>query len=314
MVKYFLILFLGFWSVTTLAKSLIRAPSEVEVAVDQPITLGVLTNVGEFPGLVKKSVDKLVMGQAPQTGQKIIFTNSALALAFRKVLTEEENKNYQLVLPSQISVKVQDNSYNSENIKNAIIQIFQKKCESCRVVIKNLNLPLISPNDKVLKWTIESDINLPKATFNVPIVIENQESKNKQYWITGQIAIFKKVPVAAKIINRGDKLTMENIRLEERDITFSLDSAPIYTDLIGKQTNQFLKAGDVLWHSVILREKAVSRGEIVKLILGTDQFEITTTGKVNQDAYIGDQVEIIPLGGNRVIMGSVTSKSEVRIE
>ncbi len=309
---FFVFIFL--FSLFGYGKNQIVAISEIEIENKKIITLGDVTNIKDFPELLSKSLESIELGNAPELGEERIFTSSAIALILRKKMTKQELQKYQLRIPNQVRVKIKDNSLTQENLKRELMGHWQVKCQECRFKIKYINFPRISSSESVENWTLDAGETLPKGNFNVALYIQNKDKSSRQYWVSGHVSLFKKVPVAKKMLNLGEKFSLNNIGIEEREITHSMDTAPELSELVGKSANQVIRSGTIIWHNVVLREKAILKGELVKIVIGGEKFELSTVGKANRDAYLGERVDITPIGTSKPLFGAVINKGEVRIE
>lgn len=296
------------------AKAFIDVKSKVEFSSVEYITLGMISEYQNVPHEIQEKLNKIVLGNAPKAGERRVFSNAAIAMAFRKHLPGDWAKKVQVHIPNEVRVNVRDLKWNQENIKKQLVETWQQHCQDCQLQLQYLNLPYLSSENNIEEWSVDAGKDLPKGSFHIPVYIKQAQQPLKQYWLSGQLRIYKKVPIVAKAMAMGEIFSQDFVEWAERDVTFAYDGTPFVRDILGKRTSQALRAGNIIWQNLILREKAILRGDMVKLIIGTETFEVSTMGRAENDAYVGDTVQVKNLKSNKVVSGAVTGKNEVRIE
>ena len=128
------------------------------------------------------------------------------------------------------------------------------------------------------------------------------------------MAIYKKVPVVTRALNMGEKLRADDVAESLRDVTFSYDSSPALEEIPGKVLRYSVGVGDVVWSRTIKKEKALARGEIVKVIAESENFQIVLMARAEQDGYMGDTIQLKNLRTNKLISGVVADSGEVMIK
>ncbi len=74
-----------------------------------------------------------------------------------------------------------------------------------------------------------------------------------------------------------------------------------------------LRAGDTLWLGLIEKEKAIRRGELVQVKSGEGLWEVSMTFVAQQDAVVGDVINLKNPKTNNVLTGQVTGFGEVEL-
>ena len=314
MTKYILFFITFFFASQLLAENSIRVKPLIEVQNVRNITLGLISEFKGLPEDTQKNLASVVLGNAPKKGEKRVFSSPAIAMAFRKHLTKEQIKGLKLVIPSEVVIRVKDRSLKKENIKKELSEIWKGYCADCSFKIQMMSLPYIKNISDVEDWSVDAGKEPAKGNFNLPMYIKMKGQNLKQYWLTGHSRVYKRVPVLKKAMAHGERFSKKNVHILDKDITFAYDSTPNLKDIYGKQCSQAMRAGAIIWQNRVLREKALTRGEIVKLVIGNELFELSTLGKAESDAYVGDSVRVKNLKTNKVVSGLVVRKGEVRLE
>ena len=273
-----------------------------------------ISEFNNVPDLTKARLSKVVLGNAPRKGEKRVFSSSAIAMAFRKHLSKDQLNQVKIVIPNEVLVRIRTKNFDEKQIEKELKNKWSAFCKECNLKIQMLSLPVISNTDQIEEWNVEVGKELSKGNFTIPIYIKKINENFQQYWLSGHLRVYKKVPVVQKAMAYHERFTEENVILEEKDITFSYDSTPQLADIYGKQSSQTMSTGSIVWQRNIYREKALKRGEIVKLVIGNEVFELSTLGQAEQDAFIGDTVNVKNLKTNKIVSGEVINKGEVKIE
>jgi flagella basal body P-ring formation protein FlgA len=111
----------------------------------------------------------------------------------------------------------------------------------------------------------------------------------------------------------GTRVSEEDFKFEWRDVTFATDTSPTAKEIIGQAAKFTMNANDIIWRGSLMREKAVQRGEIVKVQTGEPGWEISIQARAEQDGFAGDTISLRNLQTNKVISGRVTGSGEVQV-
>lgn len=221
-----------------------------------------------------------------------------------------EFPHVEVFLPESMEIQILPREMKAKWVVAELISAWQIQCTECRLNIESLSLPAI---EGITNWEIKSKLPLPKGSFSIPILLTLESGKTQAAWISGQLRIEKQVPVATRAISIGARISKEDFVREYRDVTFASDGIPTDMDLIGRQMRQGVSAGGVLWLNQIAKEKAVTRGEVVKVKAAEDDWEVSLALKAQQDAYIGDSIQLRHPTTNHTVSGVVVAPGEVEL-
>jgi flagella basal body P-ring formation protein FlgA len=274
-----------------------------------------LSDIADINTVPKQFRDKWKMIKiAPhlKTGEILKIKNTQIASVLRDQIPKSELSEVQLSIPHEIVVKRISFEDAEKNITKQLLEYWNRQCTSCDFKIQSLNIPNL---DKTVEsWQIDFPSEPLRGTFNYPIFIEYNDKRRQQFWLNGQLKIFKKVPIVSRLISHGEKFSNYNIKEEFKDVTHHYHQILERGDILDRAANHTLSPGALITSATILREKAVSRGEQVKVLLTEDSYELTTFGKVQKDAYLGDRVEVILRGATQPSMATVQARGEVIVE
>jgi flagella basal body P-ring formation protein FlgA len=134
-----------------------------------------------------------------------------------------------------------------------------------------------------------------------------------QAFVSGRLVAKRKVPVALRMIPIGERIEASDVAWEYRDTSYSYDGVPSAEDLVGKRMKQGLRLGDIVFSSLLEKEKAVHRGEMVSVRAGSKGWEVSLNMVAQQDAAVGDTVNLKNPKTNNMLIGEVVGQGEVEI-
>lgn len=274
------------------------------------ITLGDVVESSNLNLDTIKQLKKIILGDAPKLGEERIYSNSAIAAALRQ---SKINKNWKLQIPHQIKINNKGFELDRESVEAELLSSWQNVCLECQWSIKSVQIPLLPKNLINQKWTIEADNKIPRGSFARKLTVLSDEGVENVFWINGQIEIKKKVPVLLRSVSMNARLTEEDFELVLRDVTLATDSVPSIKEIVGQKVKFSMYANDIIWSNSLMREKAVQRGDVVKVFIGDSNWQVSTQGVTEQDGFIGDTVNVRNLQTRRVITGRVVGGGEVEV-
>jgi flagellar basal body P-ring formation protein FlgA len=258
-----------------------------------------------------REFSKIELGDAPRLGEQRIFTNKIIADAIRQNVIQRQ---WALQIPHQVIVENRGYEISEETVRQELNSRWQTLCADCRLEIKNIQLPIISSEYANTPWFLEYEEKMPRGHFAQKLIMTKADGKPAIYWVNGQLEIRRKVPVLNRSVSAATRLTNEDFTLDWRDVTFATDSAPTPKEIIGQETKYMLNNGDIIWRGALVREKAVQRGEIVRVITGDDVWNISMQAKTEQDGFVGDIVNVRNLQTNKLISGRVVGRGEIEVQ
>lgn len=283
----------------------------IRIEKGDKITLLDIVSRKNIPTEIESELAAITLADAPKLGEQRVFKNSVVAGALRQSST---HRDWVLQIPREVVVENRGFEISEEAIRQELNSRWKTICGECQLDIKNLQLPVISAEYKNTPWFIENDEKLPRGHFAQKIILTKPDGRPVIYWVNGQLEIRKKVPVLSGSIVSSTRLTDADFSLDWRDVTYATDSAADAKDIVGQQTKFMMNSGDILWRGSLVREKAVQRGEIVRVISGDGSWKISITAKTEQDGFVGDTVNLRNVQTNKLISGRVVSRGEVEVQ
>lgn len=276
-----------------------------------------LSDVADFHGVEKSLITQLgsiKLAEGPQAGDKIEFSGSAISAALRahrawSSMTIRPN----VVIPSKIYVENLGEQISEAALRMEIIERWQGQC-ACRIELSELSLPKMPRLKVATKWRIRFPAMPAKGSFNLALELIDGDSNAQTLWLRGRVAHFKSAPVTTRQMQFGERVQPSDYSIQERDVTFARDSIPDENQLVGRKIRQAVPANEILFVGNLELEKALRRGDQVKMSVGEESWEVVLMGVAEQDGVIGDTVKIRNPQSNQIVSAVVTGRGEVKIQ
>lgn len=292
----------------------IRLRSYSHVSDKKQLILADIAEIKISNKLQEKQVKAIALSDVPVVGEKRTFTAKGISSLLRDHLQRifSEDERPKLVIPNEVVVE-HINSFSEEMVQRELIRQWKRLCESCEFKIEAMQLPQLPDDIRGGEWTISESYQLSRGGFTQKVLFKNA-TLSRVYWINGHVKIEHKVPVANRILQYGEPIKKEDVDWLKRDITFSYDRVPKHDSIIEQKVGRVMRPGQIVWQSAILREKAVYRGDLVKVINENAQFQISLTGVAQADAFIGDVINIVNPKSKKLMSGTVFEKGKVIVQ
>lgn len=274
-----------------------------------------LAHVAELEGVSSVIVDelnKIILSDSPSRGEKRIFSNNAIADATRK---HGKQRLWQLIVPRKVVIENMGPSISEQAMRDELLTHWKALCAGCDLVIKDIQMPIIPQDLTDVPWTLEKEAKLPRGRFAHKILFSRPDRQAGIFWVSGQLEIRKKVPVARRVISINSRLTKEDFDFQFRDVTYATDSTPITEEeIIGQAARLSMNAESIIWSNSLLREKAVRRGDVVRATVDESGWQVTLQSVAEQDGFVGDTINLRNPQSRKLITGKVTGIGEVKIQ
>lgn len=176
----------------------------------------------------------------------------------------------------------------------------------------DINLPASASNLAECAGTL-----LVQATGDAPSAMERQQLRVScaDGWTlsaTGQAHVFLPVVHAAGIIDRGQTLTSNDLKLQRINIAKARRGYYNHLDeLVGLAAKRRIRAGQTITPALLEQAMAVRRGEPVKMIANNDGIEASASGEALADGQPGDVIRVRNTRSGKVIDAKVVEAGVV---
>jgi flagella basal body P-ring formation protein FlgA len=297
------------------ADSLVLVSNQATLPAQSTIRLGDVARITGLPRRDSEILAGIELGRTGARGSRRTVSRVDILRAIRRegrgVLSAS---NPVLRIPAQITITTPENPLTVEMIQQVVDQQWRPLCEPCEVQISSVQLPVIAEQLAADGLRLRPEPNLPKGAFRIPLEIADTAGGARVAWVTGRLDVYKSVPVTVRAIAPGESLDAASVRLEKRNITFATDGVSTLEQVVGQRARSSLAVGQIVWPGQLQRQLAFRRGDIVRLITGDSNLEVSVTGQAEQDGVMGDPAKIKNFSSGKFVSGVVSGKNEVRIE
>jgi flagella basal body P-ring formation protein FlgA len=211
--------------------------------------------------------------------------------------------NPQYTIPESVQIRPKNGFVESEfdrKIKNKLSSF----CGECKFEVNATSKTQFNSikNQKNASWDLDLD-NLQKIQSSFVVKMNTSE---KPLWVPVQIKAFKSVPVASKnLLSFSKTLESEDYNMQMRDIA-SLSSEAMTASRLSQMTLvQSVSQGAILTESQFRKSSVVKKGQIVKVLLSEDDFQISIQASAEENGAIGDTIKIKTVGTNKLLSAQI---------
>jgi len=297
---------------TSFGVQLIELQSEVQAPPNSSLSLWDLVE----PASAKNANDiqsKLV-GQSlmvvPALGERTELSFQSIADHLKLALSSTDRLIYKFSIPRRVTIQSQSPKLTKEVVSEILKREWQALCDKCQIEILDVTLPI----GEFAKWQMDVPKTLPRGSFNLPLISYDPTGKESRFWVQGRLDILKEVPIAQRALYVGERVREEDFKYSLRSITHATDGAPSKEFLVGGMVKTPVAANQVIWSQNLLREKALKKGDMVRVITQGKMWELSAPAIAEQDGEVGDTVTLKNLSSQKKLTGLVVGKGEVEIK
>ncbi|MCB0410985.1 MAG: flagellar basal body P-ring formation protein FlgA [Bdellovibrionales bacterium] len=292
----------------------IEFENKVQLKENSDITLGDLLRFQGVSDEYMAILRAVSLGKAPLLGTSQEFSNHFLSGVLRKALAKipsTERKDWTIRIPESVKIETVGFQINSAQVESRLRDHWTSLCADCKFTLTNLSVPAVPKGLQGAPWEIKLGQALPRGQFSFPLEIKPEGAKSQLLWVQGQVQVQKVVPVTTRALNFGERLSEGDFNFTWKDVTFSYDTSPAKDELIGRRVNRSMQAGEILVSGRLEKEKALKRGERVRVFFEAEGWSVSLTGIAEEDGFVGDKVRVRNEKSKKQISGTVTKQGEV---
>lgn len=299
------------FSLFTQARPLVKIPSQVKVGAVQQLTLGDVAQIEKADDETIQSLKKIVLVDSWIRGQSLNISSLNIV---EKIQAADLVEKPKFEIPKFVLVESSQELIEEDLVKKKIMDKFYSLCNDCVVQLTSLKIPkLVVENDVDFKWNLDvSNLTLARS-FSLPINVHYVDT-HKNYWVSGDIKLIKKMPTATRNLSMGQRVQPDDIIYKEIDVISKMDWINADAEVIGQVLDRPVSIGLPIYKSDLKREPAIQRGQIIKVITGTEQMEISSQAQSEAAGFVGDIIKLKSMDGVKLMSGRVVEKGVVRIE
>lgn len=296
-------------SAFTLATT-VEIASRVNLGTKRNIYLSDIVKNKINDAYILKQLNLVKLSNAPQKGERRIFTSRAISQTIRQ---NSKLKKLKFKIPKHVIVENKIFEINASEISKKLKAQWQKLCNECEFKISDIRLPQIPANLTANKWQLVEDGNIPINQFSKLIKIY-QGKDIKNLWISGQVKIFKNVPVLKRTLFIGQSVQPNDIAFEKREITYLRDKVtPTKAQIFGKKLKTGIRSNKILWLDNLQREKAAERGDVITVSTSSDTWSLSLRAIAQQSGFVGDVIKLLNPYTKKIITAKIIGQNKAEL-
>lgn len=269
--------------------------------------------LGDLFADVGKKRDTIVAA-APAPGAKAVFNASRLqSIARRAGLSWRPQSRHQKAVVTRTGRLISSNDIK-RIIQASLINSGMPKDHEVDLNKNNLTLHL-SANDKREIRVVQTQFNAQGKQFSAILDVPSDRSAFNRIQVTGSVHEILTVPVLARGIQRGEKITRRDLEfVKKRRKTVGRTTIIDVSRIVGKTPRRYLQTGKPMRMADLRLPVLVSKGKLVTLTLRNKHMLITAQGRALEDAAKGEVVRVSNTRSRQTVQGVVTGPNQVTIQ
>jgi|GEM_PF-5174831 len=278
------------------------------------ILLRDIAKIEGFDEAKRKEIGQLFLARAPHPGEQRSFSDEYLRSLFNTNQT-----GGQWHIPNTITVERGAEKIGKDKLKKlfkeAVIR-HTKLPESMIEVPKiNLNKDLVVPSGQhSIRLSFAAGEKFRgRATAKVDIAVNKK--RYRQYYISGDVKIYGTTVIVSKKVERGKRITMEDLRLENTVVS---EAPPRMitevADAVGMEAVTELKPGSMLTESMLKAPIIVNRGDLVTIVLEMPNLRVETKGIAKQRGARKQVIKVLNINSKKIVYGQIANDNEVHVK
>ncbi|MFN7455682.1 MAG: flagellar basal body P-ring formation chaperone FlgA [Pseudobdellovibrionaceae bacterium] len=309
-----LVLVILFFSTMAQAERLdVQIKSQASVRVGEPVRLGEISDLSDFQKPLVQKLYDLVIAEAVPAESTIQIESRTLAQEIRSKLSFQDLQQIALRIPEVVQIKARRNFISESSLRRQIYEEVERYCGSCEVIYTDLKIPEIQGSSEILGFQLETQSVRQPGSFLLPLVIETSQGK-QQLYVQGRMQWWKEAPIAKRMIQFGQRIQINDLEMKKINIGFVKDATPSLQDLVGRVSARTITIGQNLTYQDLKKEAAVERGQTVKLLIGSDLMEITSSAVAEETGFLGDVIRVKQPETKKIISGVLVEKGVVKVQ
>lgn len=287
-------------------------PEMTSIRWNESVKLGSIVE-GQFadPEIMNRVYDIVVL-PASSKDEIQTLTSEQIALSLRQKLSFQDLQRVSLRIPELVKLKPVRNYIYPQDVKRQIFQTAFQQC-ACEVKVNDLKLPVLKNGDEILDIKIDNSAQKGAGSVLVPMLITTSKSR-QQFYATATVQFYKEAPVAKRLLQAGERINKDDVVLKVVNVSFAKDGVPTIEDVLNKQVSRLVSVGQPLFFADIKKVPAAERGQPVKVVAGSENFEVTTQGIAEDTGFVGDVIRVKNIDTKKIMSGTVLEKGVVKLQ
>ncbi len=310
--RFFRIILWGITMMASLAwaRPEVIFPAEAEVSNTSVISVFQVAEMKELTGVAFSEIAKMILVDKVEKQENLVLFGEEVSKKLRELVKNSDilkKVNPSFKIPVEIRIHIRQDGLSKIEIEKSIKNVLASRCETCSFQIHLNSLPKIFN----LSWNVDWDQDIKYGSFMIAV---READLPTDKWITGTLRVQKAVPVAKKLIRFGERLQSEDLEILETDVTYVKEETPQIPQMVGLIANRTLTPRAPILLSDLKREPAARRGQMVRALVGDQDFEISINASVEENGFIGDLIKIKNPETQKMMSAIVIEKGLVKVQ
>ncbi len=291
----------------------LRTTIEVEGA---SVRLAEVAQILDTSQAKKRRLERLFLASTPPDGEDFRLSRAVVVSAIR----DAGISDVAVTGAVQVLVRRPARVLKRERIESAVRRYLAKRLESRQgdVEVNAINIPkqnILFPRNKAVRLVVKAPANT-RFLGRTPLVLSVMQgsAEIRRIWISADISVFTRVPVAAVPIRAKQRLSSAQFEMRRQDLA-SLPNNVVTSPeaLEGAHALRPLSPGEVIRKSDVRLPYLVKQGHLVRLYARRGNLVITAIGKALDAGRKGELVRVINIDTNKPVQGRVIEESSVEV-
>ncbi|OTQ31474.1 flagella basal body P-ring formation protein FlgA [Gilliamella apicola] len=190
----------------------------------------------------------------------------------------------------------------SKQIKDLIAQQFSHNLEAITIGYTN-NIPKLSCDTPTLSLLNK---NKPWGNMTIGVQCDNKKSFMQIYVAVSGHYLIAKQPITAGSVITEDLIDLKSGWLDKLPSSVILNKSDVLNYIATRNINQ----NETIKMAMLQKNWLVKAGQIVKVIINDEDYQVTTNGKALNNAILDDKISIKLNSGN-IIEGILTNQGVI---
>ncbi len=300
----FIIIVLTIFSSVSWATTVITI-SRKEVVVDGENVY--LKDIAKIEGDLKNTLSTLRIITSPSPGNVRILEKKYIILRIRQAGFDN---GISLIGPDTITIKRAYQEIQKDLIKTLIEEkikdIIPKWAKRYTIYPSIPNFSSRAPiGDLDIFIDLPPKERLKGRSISFPITISINGNNWRRIYVSVKVSLFADVPVAISKIKKGEKITKDRYKIEEREIkeiSFPYISPDALQEFVALKN---IYPGNIITLSYVSRPYQVKRGDVVDVVLIRGAITIKLKAQALQNGIYGDLIQLKNLKSGKKFTGIV---------
>jgi len=172
-------------------------------------------------------------------------------------------------------------------------------------------------DDPKVKFKIAENFTLTKITPNLvlPVVALKGDEELGRGYVSLKIEVQEDVVVAKEKILKGQTISDEQLKLENKEVALYPNKYFLKTDKVkDKAAAALIPAGTIILEWMVKEKPDVARGQTVRILARAEGVEVWSSGVALAEGRVGDSIKVKRSDSRNKIEGKILSNEIVEVQ